>query len=63
MSVMKITLKDIIPHRFHCSLGMHSPFTMVHPVTYEPQEDICTKCGICLAEYKTVKVKPKKVLY
>ncbi len=56
---MEITLKDIIPYRFHCKLGMHSPVAMVHSVLLEKQEDVCSECGKVLAKYKTIKVKPK----
>lgn len=55
----KDILKQILPYRLHCRLGLHTPTVMIHSVTHERTEDICLECGKKLAVYKTIKVKPK----
>ena len=52
-------LKQILPYRLHCRLGLHTPTVMIQSVTHERKEDVCLECGKKLAVYKIVKVKPK----
>ena len=56
---MEDILKQILPYRLHCRLGLHTPTVIIQSVTHERKEDVCLECGKKLAVYKMIKVKPK----